>query len=125
MSSQTGNARFHDGVNHVEESQIEEAIRDVQRISDSTDSDFETWEQRIVTGRTVIRTLGATGFMQQPNRRDQRIFVISSLQRLAYHEADGSSVDDIAQWCMEQWLSLLRTDAADLDALRGMPCHIS
>ncbi|KAI1626058.1 hypothetical protein EDD37DRAFT_329510 [Exophiala viscosa] len=119
MSSHTSSPQLQDGLNLLAESQIDGAIRDVRRISDSTSTDL-SWEQRILIGRAAIGTFEATGFMRLPNHRDDRIFVVNSLQRLAYHEADGNSVADIAQWCMEQWLSLLQRSSEDLDALRGV-----
>ncbi|KIV83209.1 hypothetical protein PV11_05256 [Exophiala sideris] len=118
MSNHTSNPQFQDGLDPLEESQIDGAIRDVRRISDNTSTEL-SWEQRILIGRAAIRTFEATGYMRLPNHRADRIFVVSSLQRLAYHEADGNSVIDIAQWCMEQWLSLLQRSSEDSDALRG------
>ncbi|OAL17501.1 hypothetical protein AYO22_11633 [Fonsecaea multimorphosa] len=109
-----------DGLNLVEEAQIEGAIREVRRIADTNPSAPESWEQRLHIARTVIATLDSTGFMQMPNRNTDRTFVVASLQSLAYHDAEGAGVPDVAEWCMNQWLSLLQRNAEDLSALRGL-----
>ncbi|KIX05095.1 uncharacterized protein Z518_05967 [Rhinocladiella mackenziei CBS 650.93] len=117
MSSQT---RGPDGLNLLEESQMENAVREVRRISERHPSPPESWDQRIHIARRAITTFDSTGFMQMPNRTSDRILVISSLQRLAYYEADSAGITDIAEWCMNQWLSLLQRNAEDLNALRGL-----
>ncbi|KIW76659.1 hypothetical protein Z517_09103 [Fonsecaea pedrosoi CBS 271.37] len=109
-----------DGLNLIEEAQIEGAIREVRRIADTNPSAPESWEQRLHIARTAIATLDATGFVQMPNRNTDRTFVIATLQSLAYHDAEGVGVTDIAEWCMNQWLLLLQRNTEDLSALRGL-----
>ncbi|KIW25355.1 uncharacterized protein PV07_08540 [Cladophialophora immunda] len=109
-----------DGLNLAEEAQIEGAIREVRRIADTNPSAPESWEQRLHIARTAIAMLDATGFVQMPNRTTDRTFVVTTLQRLAYHDAEGAGVPDIAEWCMNQWLLLLQRNAEDLSALRGL-----
>ena len=119
MSSYAWGPELLDGLDLLEEERIRGAIQEVRRISDWHPSTPDTWDQRIRAARTAITTLDSTRFAQMPNHSIDRAFVISSLQRLAYHEADSTGVADIAEWCMNQWLSLLQRNAEDLSALRG------
>lgn len=109
---------FQNGLDPLVEDQIEGALNEVRRIVERRPSDAG-WEHQMSIARAAIATFDTTGFMQLPNRTRDRIFAITALQRLAYAEVDGPRATDIAEWCMNQWLSLLQTDAEDLDALRG------
>ena len=108
-----------DGLNLAQEAEIEGAIREVRRIADPETSAHVAWEQRLHIARTAITIFNSTGFSQMPNRTTDRTFVVAALQRVAYHEAEGAGVVDVAEWCMNQWLSLLQRNAEDLHALRG------
>ena len=121
MSSEGGGP---DGLNMVHETQIEAAVHEVRRISDLESSPHMPWEQRLQIARAAIATFDATGLAHMPNRIIDRIFVTAALQRIAYHDAEGSRVDDIADWCMDQWLSLLQRNAEDLNVLRGALCSL-
>jgi hypothetical protein len=116
---QSGPDNLQDGLNLAQEWQIEGAVREVRRISEAPLADDEGLDQRIHVARTAIAIFDSTGFVQMPDRTEDRTFVISALQRLAYHDADSGIVADIAEWCMNQWLVLLQRHAQDLDALRG------
>ncbi len=115
MSHQGGGP---DGLNMVHETRIDDAIRDITRIADSSSTHIPR-EQRLQIARTAIAAFNSTGFGELPNRTADRTYVINELQRLAYHDAGGAGVADIAEWCMNQWLSLLQRNAENLAALRG------
>ncbi|ETI20479.1 hypothetical protein G647_08516 [Cladophialophora carrionii CBS 160.54] len=103
----------------AQEARIEAAIREVRQIAD-TDSIHIPWEHRLRIARTAIATFDSAGLMQMPNRTADRTFVIATLQRLAYHDAETAGVVDLAEWCVTQWLSLLHRNGEDLTALRGL-----
>lgn len=107
-----------DGLNLVHETRIEGALRDIRRLADTITSPLP-WEQRLQLARTAIATFESTGFIQMSNRSADRTFVVTELQRFAYCDADGAGVTVIAEWCMNQWLSLLQINNEDLTALRG------
>lgn len=102
------------------EDQIEDAIREVRRIADWSSSGSDNLDQRLGIARTAISTLNGAGFPSVSSNSRDHIFVISTLQKLAYHEADGEGVTDIADWCMNQWLRLLQTDGESLSVLKGL-----
>ncbi len=119
MSNYHRSLNLPDGLNLAQESQIEGAVREVRRISESSLADDEPWDRRIHIGRTAIAVFESTGFVQMPDRINDCTFVIGALQRLAYHDADSHVVADIAEWCMNQWLILLQRNAEEVDALQG------
>jgi hypothetical protein len=118
MSNHAWNLR--DGNGQSREDQVEAAIREVRRIGDWRSSNPDTFDQRLRMARTAISTLNSTGFTSIHNESRDRIFVISTLQKLAYHESDAEGVADIADWCMSQWLQLLQRDGESLSVLRGL-----
>lgn len=118
MSNHAWNVRDGNGLSR--EDQIEAAIREVRRIADWSSSNPDTLDQRLRIARNAISTLNAMGFTSIHDRSRDRIFVISTLQKLAYHESDAEGVADIADWCMNQWLQLLQRDGESLSVLRGL-----
>lgn len=117
MSDHTWSPR--DGLDLSTENQLQEAIREVRRIADWHPSTPEAWDQRLQAARTTIRTFDSTGFISLPNHSIDRIFVITTLQRVAYHEVDSDGIADIAEWCVRQWLQMLQRDAQNGAVLRG------
>lgn len=118
MSNHTWGSR--DGIHSSREDQIQAAIFEVRRIADWHSPMSGTLDQRLHIARAAISTLDGMGFASLPNYSRDRIFVINTLQRLAYHEADSEGVRDIAEWCMNQWLQLLQRDGESLSVLRGL-----
>lgn len=109
------------GANHsTPEDQIEDAIHEVRRIAAWSSSSSDNLDQRLRIARTAISTLNGAGFTSVSNNSRDHIFVISTLQKLAYHDADGEGVTDIADWCMNQWLRLLQRDGESLGVLKGL-----
>ncbi|EXJ82381.1 hypothetical protein A1O3_06194 [Capronia epimyces CBS 606.96] len=117
---------LQNGLTHMEETQIEAAILEIRRISELPSPSPPhshsqvSWDERVRRARTAIAMLEDTGFMQYPDRSEDRTLVVSSLQRLAYHDADGDGIPDIAEWCTRQWLAMLQTNAEDIAALQGL-----
>jgi hypothetical protein len=118
MSNHTWGSR--DGIHPSREDRIQAAILEVRRIADWHSSMSGTLDQCLHIARAAISTLDSTGFTSLPNYSRDRIFVVNTLQRLAYHEAESEGVRDIAEWCMNQWLQLLQRDGESLSVLRGL-----
>lgn len=108
------------GIPSPTEDRIQAAISEVRRIADWHSPMSDTLDQRLHIARTAIRTLDGTGFASLPNYSRERIFVINTLQRLAYHDTDSEGIRDIADWCMNQWLQLLQREGESLSVLRGL-----
>ncbi|EXJ81611.1 hypothetical protein A1O1_07676 [Capronia coronata CBS 617.96] len=104
----------------MEEPDIEATLHDVHRIAENPSSSPESWDQRASIARLAIARLERTGFMQSRNPSQDRRAIVTSLQRLAYQDADSGGITDVAEWCTSQWLAMLQRDAEDLAALRGL-----
>jgi hypothetical protein len=74
---------------------------------------------KISTARSTIALVDTTSLMDQPERIEDQSFIISELQRLAYHDQDTGGVQDIAEWCVAQWLRILQRSSECVEALQG------
>jgi len=108
------------GVHSSSEDRIQAAIVEVRRIADWQPSMSESLEQCLYIARAAIRTFDSTGFTSLPNYSRECIFVLNTLQRLAYHDTDSEGIRDIADWCINQWLQLLQREGESLSVLRGL-----
>jgi hypothetical protein len=106
-------------MNTVEEQKIAAVRAELWRIQNAIDSAANDWERQIGAARSVINLVDSTSLMQQADRADNQIFIISRLQRFAYHDVDSGGVRDIAEWCVTQWLGILQRDPESVEALSG------
>ena len=121
MSRSTTTVAPSDGINPVEEQRVAEAIESVRSIRLDGAPIPTNINTRLGTARAIIAYLDTTGFMTWRDRFDDQIFVISELQNLAYHETDNGGVQDIAQWCIRQYLFLLNNSQEErIETLTGM-----
>jgi len=92
----------------------------IEHIYAVLDSNGESMESYIVPARSVIGSLEQTPFMSDPSRTEDQVWLITALQRLAYHEPDSGGVRDIAEWCVTQWLKIVQHHPENLNALQGL-----
>ena len=107
-------------MNAVEEQRIATAKAELRRIQDAVNANSNDWERHLTAARSIIISVDSTSLMQRTTRADDQEWIISTLQRLAYYDPDSGGVQDIAQWCVSQWLRLLQYDAESVAALQGM-----
>lgn len=119
MSGSGGGAHLQNGINILEDPQIEAVIAEIRRLAETSSSSVESRDHRTRVARAAIVTLEKTGFMQSHDCREHHHLVISSLQRFAYRDADSGGIPDIGDWCTDQWLLMLQRNAEDRAALRG------
>lgn len=103
-----------------EELRITYAITELRRIQHAIANHAVDWTQHTAAARSVISSVNSTSLMQQPDRAGDQQFIISGLQKLAYYEPDSGGVQDIAEWCVTQWLRLLQHNGENVDALEGL-----
>ena len=122
MASRTRARQPLDGVDPAEEHRVSEIISSLRALRSETPSTQVEIDARIEAARSIITSLNATPFMTWSDRYDDQTFVIAELQNLAYHEADGGGSQDIAQWCIRQYLQIINQSREDpVEALSGMP----
>lgn len=69
--------------------------------------------------RSVINTLDSSSIMRRPACQHEQIQIVSTLQALAYRDADTAATPYLANWTMNTWLSLLEMYPENTDVLRG------
>jgi hypothetical protein len=119
-------ARLHRArMNAAEEQRINLAKSELRRLQHAVETGSTNWDAHISSARATIASLNSTSLMQRADRPTDQAFVIAGLQNLAYHDADSGGVQDIADWCVTQWLRMVQRDPENVDALKGMPrCSI-
>lgn len=103
-------------------SQHLDAIRDISKL-DPTTTDFVN--ERLRVARSTIATVEGSLFMIRSIERNEQLFILRELQNIAYDNVDSGGVQDIAQWCMRQWLQMLHSNRNDIDALTGKKSRVS
>lgn len=102
-----------------EEQRVFSIRAELLRIETAVEAITNGWDQHVGAARAVISFVDSSSLMQNPNRTDDQIFIVSRLQRLAYYDADSGGVRDIADWCVTQWLAILQRDEENIEALTG------
>lgn len=113
----------HSGVmDSAEEASVESAINEIrliQRVLNSVNG-FTAVNQQLPTAQSAMTLVDATTLMDQPDRITDQTLIISELQRLAYQDQDAGGVQDVAEWCVAQWLHILQHSPDCLEALQGL-----
>ena len=107
-------------MNAAEEQRINVARLELRRIQDRVTTGGNDWDAHLNAARAIITSVDSTPLMQRADRSADQTFIIAGLQHLAYHDADSGGVQDIADWCVTQWLSMVQRDPENIDALQGM-----
>lgn len=79
------------------------------------------WRSCIPAARGIIALVDGISLTTQPLDVQERILVTSTLQQLAYQDADNGGETDIALWCERQWATILQSHPDNVVALQGMP----
>lgn len=77
------------------------------------------WQDYINLARSVVAHVDATSLINDANRTAEQTWLVTGLQRFAYHDAESGGVPDVAAWCSRQWLAIFQRDARNLAALQG------
>lgn len=106
-------------MNAAEEQRVNSAKAELRRIQSNVEAGGHDWDGHISTARGIVASINSTSLMQRDDRPVDQTLIISGLQNLAYHDADSGGVQDIAGWCVAQWLSVVQRDPENVDALQG------
>ena len=104
-----------------EEATIDLALDEIRLIKRALDvvSGLGDVARNLSMARSTIARVDTTSLMDQPKRIKDQSFIVSELQRLAYHDQDAGGVHDIAGWCVVQWLRILQHSSECIEALQG------
>lgn len=65
-------------------------------------------DRNINRAREILQLANSIPIVQEPNHLREQLHLISNLQNVAYYDPDSGGVSDIAEWCTQRWLRLLR-----------------
>ncbi|GAB7364423.1 hypothetical protein MBLNU230_g4964t1 [Neophaeotheca triangularis] len=103
-----------------EEQRITVCKTSTSRITTMLSTSPQDYHSYLPLARQITAHLDATTFMSQTTRTAEQTWIIASLQRLAFIDADNGGVLDIAAWCSRQWLLIVQRDALNVGALKGL-----
>jgi hypothetical protein len=108
-------------MNAAEEQRINLAKAELRRVQHAVETGSTNWDAHISAARAIVASVNSTSLMQRADRPTDQAFIIAGLQNLAYHDADSGGVQDIADWCVTQWLKMIQRDPENVHALKGIP----
>ncbi|CAD6452945.1 04eb4763-fb1e-47c9-a447-4decbfaf29b3 [Sclerotinia trifoliorum] len=77
-------------------------------------------ETYIPSARSAVTALEHIRFFRDPARFAEQVWIIRGLQSFAFYDADNGSVIDIADFCQNAWLRVLRNYPENVDVLTGL-----
>lgn len=92
----------------------------VQLISANLDSRPESWREQLQAIRSTIKSLEILDGTPEEARKRWQLPLVSVFQRVAFADADNGPVQDVADWCLRQALTLLHLYPQDVDILACM-----
>ena len=105
----------------MDEYLIESCLQIVDNIDDMLDYNSAEYQRYIESAQSVMFTLDNTGFFDDTTRLEGQTKVTETLQRLAFVDSDAGSIDNIAAWCLQKWLTILQLRPQTVSALKGRP----
>ena len=113
---------MENGNSEQQEFAFERLLDEIRSLGDRIAQNRNDWPRITSFARSLLRQLNLDVVMQSQRRIPDQALAIATLQRIAYHDADAGGVQDIAEWCLSQWLRILQHDSQNVDALRGSIC---
>lgn len=93
---------------------------ETSNIQDVLNTHHLDWRSCLPAARGIIAFLDEIPHTMQPLHVQERLSVTSTLQKLAYQDADAGGERDIALWCERQWATILQSQHDNVEALQGM-----
>lgn len=101
------------------ERRITSAKIEATKIYQALEEHQDDWPSSLAMAREVMRIINSTTLMARPGRVEEQVWLIKGLQRLAYHDVDTGGIRDVADWCLIQWLRVLKNHPENVETLRG------
>ena len=79
----------------------------VELISANLDTRPESWREQVQAIRNTTRSLEILDRTPDGSRMRWQLPLVSVFQRVAFADADNGAVQDVADWCLRQALTLL------------------
>ncbi|KAF7859544.1 hypothetical protein EAF04_008625 [Stromatinia cepivora] len=97
--------------------QVKSIITLLDEVVSSRPHECETY---IPSARSAVTALEHIRFFRDPARFAEQVWIIRGLQSFAFYDADNGSVIDIAEFCQNAWLRVLRNYPENVDVLTGL-----
>jgi hypothetical protein len=92
----------------------------VELISTNLDTRPESWREQIQAIRNTTVSLEILDTIPDQAQKRWQLPLISIFQRAAFGDADHGAVQDVADWCLRQALTLLHLYPEDVEVLACM-----
>lgn len=101
----------------MDEGAVESLMSTVDLLNSSLDTVPTAWQAQLQAVRSITSSLDLLDTAPDPRRRRWQIPLITVFQRVAFADADNAIVQDVADWCLRQSLTLLHLYAQDVDII--------
>jgi len=113
---------------HIEEDRLDHLRTEVENISRTLGAQHgvgSTRDELLHSARRIVAFIDSMHISQEPRIERKQLELIEALQNLAYYDADSGGVKDLAEWCMQKWLTVLEEDPENWQALKGKKALIN
>lgn len=118
-SRSSGSRHQRRETNDENENLVEQCKTIVTQIDEMLAEYPSNFEAHLPGARSVMTTLDRIHFFRAASRVAEQNWLVTGLQELAYHDADNGNIQDIARWCQESFLKILRNHPNNADTLSG------
>ncbi|KAM3085066.1 hypothetical protein ACMFMG_003502 [Clarireedia jacksonii] len=97
--------------------QVKSIITLLDEVVSTRPNDCATY---IPSARSAVTALEHLRFFRDPQRFAEQIWILQGLQDFAFYDADNGCVQDVADFCQNSWLRVLRNYPENVDVLKGL-----
>ncbi|KAH6848728.1 hypothetical protein B0T12DRAFT_194918 [Alternaria alternata] len=101
----------------MDDSMIQRLMETVQLINTNLDTSPASWRDQLPAIRNTIVSFEITDSVPEEERRNWQLPLISVFQRVAFADADNGVIQDLADWCLRQLVTLLQIYPDNVDIL--------
>ena len=102
--------------------QVKDIVTELYDVTSTRPHEIEAY---IPSARSAVTALDHLRFFRDPQRFAEQIWIIQGLQDFTYYDADNGCIRDIAEWCQESWLRVLRNYPENVETLIGTTNPVS
>ncbi|KAF2221739.1 hypothetical protein BDZ85DRAFT_313954 [Elsinoe ampelina] len=99
---------------------ITSTINEAFQIASEVATGVSTWSQHVPFAIRAVRMFSSSTHFQSRRSSDEQIDTTETLQNIAYHDPESGGIQEIAQWCLDQWLRLLQQDTDNVKILSNV-----
>lgn len=128
MSRQSGSSKSNrhrtSAMNSASEGLIEQSKSIVDLLNVVVTNRRQEWEIYVVSARSAMNALDHVHFFHETNRLVEQVWLIHGIQDFAFHDPDTGYIQDMALWCEQSWLRLLRSFPDNGQILAGKNSNV-